>query len=364
MGDVKFDKLREKYRDFFAPAFEVLVEGKKLLQNGVAINSVTVSTSVEKADLCTFDVQNAFDPVKKDFKWLKKYFYPGKNLEIKMGYTDKLETIFAGLIKSVDFDFPAGGYPSLTVEGMDKTFAMMKSTKSRSWDNKKHSDVAQSVGSKYVSKCIVDPTKFKHEKVEQNQQDDFNFLQLLAEENNYEFFVTGKTLHFREQHKKKRIKPMVTLEWGKNLLSFSPTVDLYNQVPEIEVRARDDEAKQVYVGKSGQINKLDSSSGRTTGPEMIKKIRGRSGTTYIQVDYLISANEAKERATDLLSEKSMELVTGNAVSVGLPEIRSGEYIKLQGLGKNLSQVYYILSSQHTINESGYITNFTVEGNTI
>lgn len=355
----EFDTLASKYRDFYAPYFEVSIDGEDLITNGVGITSVKVDTSVEKADSFSFDVCNAYDPVAKDFNWVEDYFSVGNKVEIKMGYADKLETVFSGLITSVKFEFPPENSPKVVVEGMDITFKMMKGVKSRSWTEKKQSEVASAIAKEYVSKTKVDDTTVVYDLIEQSRTTDYQFLSWLAQENDYEFFTVGNTVYFRKPHKDKT--PVVTLELGKSLRNLSIEIDIVDQTAEVVARGYDEKKKEEIEGKSTTVNKLGS--GSKTGPDILKEICGSDTKDYIYLN-VTSKEDAKGKATALLNERAMKLITGSGETLGLPEIRAGKYIKLTGVGSKLSQVYYIKSATHTISDSGYLTAFTIGGNAI
>lgn len=364
MGEVKlsdksynFSELETKYLNFYAPSFIISVDGVDLVKKGASISTVTVDTSIDKADTFSFTVTNAYDAVKQETNF-NKYLKPGKNIEISMGYVDKLETVFNGLITSLAYDFSSDGSPKVTVGGMDLSLKMMKGTKSRSWTKKKHSEVVSAVASSYVSNTKVDNTTVIYDVVEQYRMNDYEFLDDLAKQNHFEFFVAGKTLYFRKPHTNKT--PVVIFKWGENLLSFSPEIDIADQVVGIEVRGMDDKDKPV-TAKSGSINVLNP--GKKTGKDILTSVCGADALehSYTSVG---STEEAQVLADAEMNEKAMKLVSGRGESIGIPEIRAGLYVRLKGLGTSLNQLYYITSATHTINSSGYITAFNIGGNTI
>lgn len=77
-----------------------------------------------------------------------------------------------------------------------------------------------------------------------------------------------------------------------------------------------------------------------------------------------SQQEADTLTSSMLNRQSEGLISGTAECIGLPEIRAGENIRLEGLGRKFSRRYYIESARHTISSSGYNTSFNVKENTI
>ncbi len=354
----KFDDIEGKYRSFFAPAFEVIIDGKNLTRESVAISKITVDTTTEaKADSFDFTVTNAFDLVKREFQWLDTFFVPGKYVEIKMGYTDKLVTIFYGLITSVALNYAAESNPTITVKGMDISFIMMKVKKKLSWKEKKYSDIAKDVASKYTSKLFIDATTEKFPVISQNKQDDFSFLLSLAKKCNREFFIVGKTIYFRKPLKK--IAPAITLVWGKNLRSFNTDMNIHGQVGKVVVTSWDEKTQKRIEATSKEVVKMGTNS--KTGKDIMKALG--EVTDFVE-SKVKSLSEAQEMADSILNEKAMKLITGSGESLGIPELRAGKYIKLEGVGKKMNQPLYLTSVSHSISASGYITNFKVGGNAI
>jgi phage protein D len=353
-----FDDLDGKYGNFLVPAFDVSVEGTSLVKEGVGITGITVNTSVEKADSFTFTVSNAFDVKTRAFNWLDTYFTVGKYLKISMGYADKLVTVFDGLTTSVKFDFTPEESPKIVVSGMDRTFLLMKGIKSRSFNDKKHSDVVSTIAGEHsLSVGTVDDTGVLYKIIEQSRASDYQFVSWMARENNFEFFIVGKKLYFR---KYANASPAVTLEWGKTLRSFSLEVDIADQVGGVTVRGWDTAQKKEIVAESGSVSKLGN--GTTTGQDAIKKLCGSSTKEY-EYDGNVTSNEAGvKKATAILNQRAMQFVSGNGEMIGFPDVRAGRFIKVSQVGGKLSNNYYLTSVSHVIDGSGYVTYFTVGGN--
>ncbi|MDB5054004.1 MAG: hypothetical protein JWM44_2054 [Bacilli bacterium] len=370
MGDVTltedtftFDALEKKYRDFMAPTVEVIIEGTKIIrETSAAITDVTIESSIEsKADTFSFVVINAYDLIKREFLWVDQYFALGKEIEIQMGYTDKLETVFNGLITSLSFSCD-DDIPSIIVKGMDKSFLMMTSNKSNSWDNKKYSDIAQEIGGKYGLKPVVDDTANQIIKITKTEeQTDFQFLADMAKKSNYDFFVLGKSMYFRKPLTS--MTPVVNLMYGMSLMSFSIDVNLASQVGSYTVRSLKTNKTEVIESKAASTDIKKLGSNTKTGADVLNAL-GSYFDRYESNKVLDSADEGKDLAKSKLNHLSMEMISGSGQSIGIPEIKAGRYIILEGLGKKLSQPFYISAVSHNMNDDGYVTTFHVKGNAI
>lgn len=357
-----YSELENKYRNFFAPAIKIVVDGTSLASIGAAVSYLNIQTSSKSAaDAFTFTIGNAYDPVNREFKWLDQYFRLATYIEISIGYADKLTTLFKGLITKVDIKYPEDGMPTLTVSGMDQSFIMMSGKKSKTWKNIKYSDVVRDIGKKYGLELQVEETSVVHDIVEKHATSDFNFVNSLAIKLNYEFYVVDNTLYFKKPHKGEKI-PVVTLEWGKNLRHFTTSINLADQVNKVVVRGPDkNNHSKAIEGSSKEIDRLGHNT--TTGKDLLQTV-AKEITTYHAYRVVKSKQDAEERANAILNMKAMNLVKGSGECIGIPEMRAGNYVEIKGLGKSNNTLFYLETVTHVISSGGYTTSFTVGGNAI
>jgi len=354
------EELQKKYGNFLAPAFKIIVDGKDLVKCGMAITNVTVDTTYQSAaDSFSIEIANAFDPAKRDFKW-KDIVQLGAFVEIMMGYGEKLEPLFYGLITMVDYDYPSGDLPTMSVKGFDQSFIMMRGKKSNTWKKKRYSEVVKEIGAKYLPNLYVDDTAVIHEVIEQYQQSDFSFINSLALKCNYDFFVVGNSLYLKKALT--NAEPVVTLKWGKTLQSFSTRVNLSEQVNKVILRGFDKtDYSKIIQGVAERVDKIGINT--KTGRDVIRSL-GEELTTMHVYRNVASKEDADKKAQAILNKYSMGFVSGKGQCIGVPEIRAGEYIKIDGIGLKSGFIYYVKGATHTINSSGYTTGFDIGGNAI
>jgi Phage protein D len=364
VAKIKFDSttyeladLERKYRNFFAPAFDIQVDGQSFTLKQIAVSMLKVETSIAaKSDSFQFRIENAYDAVARQFKWIGSLIDVGKTITIEMGYTDKLETVFDGIITGISVDYPSEGQPSIVVQGMDRSFFMMRSAKSNLWLNKKISDVVKEIGGKYSFQLQVDDTMTPKPTIEQFKTSDFHFLKKLASEINHFFFVIEQKLYFKKPSPS--ASPVVTLMYGKNLRSYSANVDISDQVGQFIVRGSDPKTREPFQSTSQSVNKYGT-NGRT-GKDIMSALSSQS-VEIVYSDATAQA-EAQTLANALLNERAMHLVNGEGECIGLPEMRAGRNIKLEGLGPKFNQTLLLSSVTHVISNRGYMTQFRTEGN--
>ena len=360
-----FVQVEETHKDFYVPSFEILVNNQNLLKHlYMEISSVQVDNVLKGGDRFSFTVNSTFDFEKKDFEHLEDTFAFGNSVLIRMGYQNgkiqpdgkTLPIMLMGKITAVQTSFPASGLPQINVSGYDLTYCMGKGKKSQPpWHNKTDSYIVSKIAGDYGLNPKVVDTVVEHPTTQQSQESDAQFIERLTTRNGYECFALLKDLIFRPRPKKPE-EPIVSLEWGKGLLSFSPEINIAEQVTKVEVRGWDVNTKKEVVGTAQAGEEPGRVQGRQSGAEVLKKVCREENELKVR-ESVFSKQEAKRRADALLKERAEQFVKGSGESIGMPEIHAGTYIELKGMGKLFSRSYYIEQCTHTINTSGYRTTF-------
>lgn len=354
-----FAGLAKKYQNFYVPGFQVLVAGTDVVKDKlVEITGVTVEDVLDGADRFSFSFS---DP---GAKWLDSgLFDPGREVEIKIGYVDRLTTMLVGEIISLRPSFPAGGTPELEVSGYDLSHQFSRVRRERTFREMKDSQVVASIAgeAKHKLKTDIEETATVHPVVVQSQQTDFEFITELAERNFFKFAVRDRTLCFKRPQDEGGA--FVSMEYGRSLLSFTPELNISGQVSEVTVRGWNPQTREAIVGSARRGSEEGREQRRSSGGEMVESIYGAVEERVLDQP-VFSRQEADNLARAILNRLAEGLIRGDGVCIGIPEIRAGVVVELKGLGSKFSRRYHVESSTHTIGGSGYTTNFRVKENTL
>lgn len=361
-----FQQVEAHHRDFYVPSYKILVNNQDLLRDlYMEISSVQVDNVLKGGDHFSFTVNSTFNFEERDFEHLEDTFAFGNSVVIRMGYQngkfqpgekEVLPIKLMGKITAVQTNFPASGLPQINVSGYDLTYCMGKGKKSPDpWHDITDSDIVALIAGDYGLNPLVVDTVVKHPTTQQSQESDAQFIERLTTRNGYECFAILKDLIFRPRPKRPT-NPVVSLEWGKGLLSFSPEINIAEQVTKVEVRGWDVNTKKEVVGTAEAGEEPGRIQGRNSGAEILKKVCREEKELKVR-ESVFSKQEAKRRADAILKERAEQFVKGSGESIGMPEIQAGTYIELKGLGQLFSKLYYIEQCTHTINNSGYRTTF-------
>ena len=356
---MKFEVLAKKYLDFYVPNYQILLDGIDILKTyPIGITSVTVEDVLEGADRFSLSVS---DP---GAMWLDSdLFEPGKSVVIRMGYVNNLTTMIQGEISSIRSSFPADGTPQLEISGYDLSHQFVRGHGQNSFEGVRDSDIVAEIAGRanHRLETQIDETEVIHPHVTHNGRTDYDFIRELADRNSFEFFVREETLHF--QRTRRGGSEIVTLKYGASLLNFTSELNTANQPTGVRVGGWNIQTKEPIVGQAMRGSEEARERGRRSGGDMVEDQYG-AAEEHITDSPVSSQQEADTRASSELNRQSEWLISGTAECIGLPEIRAGENIRLEGLGRKFSRRYYIESARHTIGSSGYSTSFSVKENTI
>lgn len=345
---MSFAGLHEKYDDLYSPRFSVRVGREELTEATGEVTSVSVDTTVDGADRFSFSLIGVFDQTAGRFRGVDwDRFAPGTPVDISIGYGNTIEPVHTGRITAINPDFPVSGGPSIEVSGYGLLHDLAREKHSEDWDETTHSAVAREIASRYdFQRLEIEDTRVTHRKVIQEKQNDLRFLAGLADQNGYETFVDRDTFHFRPPAYD--ADPPLTLRYGESLASFSPEFSSANQVTRVEVRHYDPKQGEEIVGSAART---DDAPGAETGSEVLRvPVR--------------SEEEADRVAEAALERIAGGLVRGTGETVGLPDIKAGTTIRLEGLGDRFDKTYYVEQATHRIGTGGYQTSFEVKERTI
>jgi phage protein D len=361
--------MRTHQAERFVPDFLIRIRGKEL-RRGIDedLLSVSVTDVSDRADSFTFKV---WDPhaepvhvVSRTRKWkFDGLFDEGTEVEIQMGYRDKLSLMLRGEITAVTCDFPEEGHPTLTIRGFSLYHRLQRQHRREPFEATTDSGIAREIAVVMGLNPRVDETAIEYPLVSPNDETYASILTQRAKRIGYEVVVKDDTLYFQRPRYLENHSPVITLEWGKDLRSFNSSLSTYNMVSEVTVRGSQTSqgrGKDPLVGTArGGDERIKL--GEKTGPQIVKHSFGDN--PILSDDHSItSQQEASEIALAKLESKALDFICGNGSCVGDPRLMARTVIELKGVGKLFSGNYYVTSATHTIDSNGYRTDFEVKRN--
>jgi phage protein D/phage baseplate assembly protein gpV len=275
-----------------------------------------------------------------------------------MGYAGELEPMMRGEITAINPSFPQGGAPTISITGYDHSHRLRHNQPSRfTFKYMNDSAIAAQIAAENLLIPVIDPAPMPPRESVQQTGSDWALLKELAERNFFQVYVYWDKLYFRFPRPQTE---MVTLEWGKNLSSFSPRLSTSAQFGIQIIRGYDYKLAQEIVAVIPAIalgSDLDSIIERL-GSSFIDQLV-KLGRKVIRDQPVENYIDATILAKSLLKQLLDGLYEGAGSCVGIPTLRAGDQVRIAGIGKRFSGTYTLSKVIHTVNEGGYQTRFEV-----
>lgn len=340
--------LEDDYDHFYNPRFELQLGGRTVREAEGAVTGLSVETALDRTNRVSFTLNEPYDHERGGFPaFVDQPVTKGTSVVVRMGYGNTLRRLFSGTVESVQPNFPASGGPTVQVSGRDGSYAMTKRKQSRSWDETTLSSIVTDVTSGYgfdgVAVDVPSSADIQFTKRVQQDQTDYAFLtERIARRFGLELFVRDGTFHCREPDP--LATPVLTLTYGRSLRSFRPSrEDTDVQVGEVEVCDWD-----------------PSNKSQITATATVPGGRGETSSRSIAVE----SQEEADRIATATANRLAAGVSGQCETIGLPEIREGKVVRLDGLSRPFDGPYYVERTTHRMDDSGYTTSFEARDATV
>jgi Bacteriophage probable baseplate hub protein len=359
--------------DYFAPAFRVELNGSRLEADITAnIEEVSIVSKPNGMDTFTLTLVNPYPELRWTHSDDAELFKEGTGVKIYLGYVDEVLSVFDGEITKISPVFPQSGAPTVTVEGHTRMHWLTGDRKTRTFQNMTDKRIVEQIAQEAGLEAKAEDPGTNYPHVTQSNQTDFEFLKGRADRINYEVLLQeARTLVFRPAREAEQ--PAATLVWGHPhlamassdyppLRSFSPTLSTLQQVNSVEVRGYDPATKREIVGRANSGDQTNTMGGSKRGSEVSQSAFRRSRCEVVVNEPVTNQEEADQRARALLNQKAMAFVGGTALAVGIPHLRSGVVVQLEGLGRRFNGRYYVDEATHALGSSGYSTQLSLKRN--
>jgi phage protein D len=351
----------------YAADFQIEVDGQRLSPRTKGdVSEVRVVMDIDNLTSFEFALDN-WDPVRVDFKYLDtSTFAVGGEVHVKLGYVDQLKSLVRGPITTLMPRYPHTGPATLRVCGLDGLLRLRDrkpvAGEAKQFLEMADWEIAQRIADRNGLPIRVTREGERRSVVVQKNQDDAQFLMERARRIDFDCYVYtdpdsgAATLSFTKPADGRGSDAAQTFvfEWGRDLVSFAPTLTAARQVASVTVRGWDPKNKQA-ISKTARKGDLPGSGGKS-GPQLVEeKLRGKQ---EVVVDApVLSEQEAQDLATALLRERAYDFITATGVVVGNPAIRPGTNVELRGVSARFGGRYYVKRVEHALTSSNFYTQF-------
>lgn len=354
------DKLRESYQQYAAPAAKIWIgkQPQELVQAaGVRIESIRVSLGLDTAASADFSVTDIWDDQQKALKKsVKNSLVCGEMIKIELGYGSELVDVFHGFIYETGIQFSE--MPSMQVTVMDVKRLMADNEEIDTvWKEQTLSNLFSTLMGKYkvfgLSASVEENKKSGAGgdaggvKTFIQRGSDLSLVRKLCREHDLRFLVYGKKAKLTAKSEEKAV---LTLSWGKDLISFSQSCSYVNKEIVVRGTLREDAQKNIMIEKRETV--LSEGAEKAEIPKSVK---------VIELTNMKSEDEAANRLADEAESVRESMDSGRGSCIGMPILIPGRYLGIKGIDGSVDGEYYLKAVNHTFGTDGFTTDFTLGG---
>ena len=184
---------------------------------------------------------------------------------------------------------------------------------------------------------------------------DARLLRRLAARDHRLFYVDAAGFHFRRRKPARQVTHSYVWRGDANLLSIRIESNLAARVGKVEVRAHDPMTKQTVSATATK-----DTVARPTLGDLVEVVDPETGKTALErriatatVIAGSSATRAKADADAHFLGAEGATIQASAQVVGDPTLYAGELVRIDGISKRLSGIYYARTVRHAISHDGY-----------
>lgn len=162
----------------------------------------------------------------------------------------------------------------------------------------------------------------------------------------YQFYVFHNQIFFKPMFFKDK-EDIMTISPQKGILRANTSYNIGKMLGWVEVRGQDPDNMSSVIG----IAKKSIPSNITTNKEAL-------GVNMLYDETITSYTDAFKKAFSMIGSNAYKSSQIEVECIGIPDIVPGRYIKIEGLSANMNKSICISEVTHTIDLSGFKTNFT------
>ncbi len=294
--------------------------------------------TVNNSDLANFD-----DPV----------FERGAKLRVAWGNGRSTAPPRDMVIKKVT------GARTLTVEAATKTgLAMDTVKKRRCFENMRRSDVVRKIAKEHgFNNPDIEETPETFEELTQGNISDGQFMRKLSHLEGFEFFMDWSGFHWHRRRTGQAPARVYQFFTGSEIIDFDITNDVTRRPGRVTVKGRDPLGKTDIEASASNSEDADRDVMQGVTALVDGETAAISFTPEIVYEETVASNVASQQDGEREAKGKFRKSAQGCVKMALklrgdPALVAKTVIKVGGLGKRVSGLYYIKEVSHTLSAAG------------
>ncbi|MEO6548944.1 MAG: type VI secretion system tip protein VgrG [Ferruginibacter sp.] len=321
--------------------FTILSAGNEVSKQNHVL-SITINKEVNRIASATLIMLDG-EASEQSFKISNQPdFEPGKEIEIKAGFSNQEQTLFKGIVIKHGIKVRKNN-SVLVIECRDKAVKMTGASKSGYYKEVKDSEVMEDLIGKYGLDKDVKPTTYTHKQLVQYSSTDWDFMLCRADANGM--------LCFSDDNKLSISKPefsgnaVLTVQFGATVLDLDAEIDARFQYKTI--------TGSTWNYTTQELS--DSIEAESASVPQAGNLDNSTLAGVINEEKFVLANSAKMEDPEIQSwvnammmKHQLAKIRGRVRIDGTPAVKPGQLIQLNGAGDRFEGKLFITGVRHEV----------------
>ncbi|WP_298312689.1 type VI secretion system tip protein VgrG [uncultured Aquimarina sp.] len=327
---------------------KLLVGGQELSKK-YQVKTISIEKEVNRISTAKIILIDG-EPAKQDFELSnEELLIPGTEVEITAGYHSDEETVFKGIVIKHNIKIRTNG-SYLILECKDESIKLTIGRKSKYFYENKDSGIIEEIIDTYGIDKEVEATNYEHKELVQYNISDWDFIVSRAQANGKLCFVDDGKLSVKKPDF--GATEIETVTFGATMLDLDAEIDARHQVDKVtsyswnyaDQELVEIEAADPAVSLNGNLEPSDLSS-----VIALENLELRHGGA-------LSTTEMQDWSDAKWMFQQLSKIRGRVKFQGIPGVKPGTILKLQGVGDRFNGKIYVTGVSHHISEG----NWTVD----
>ncbi|MFV8352547.1 type VI secretion system tip protein VgrG [Flavobacterium sp. XS2P14] len=332
--------------------FTIKVNGT-VIPNELNVLSVHIDKSVNRIPIARILILDG-EPNTGSFEVSSSStFVPGAFVSIEAGYDTKNEVIFEGIITSQSLRIDGAIGSALEIECRDRSISMIVGRKSRTYSNKKDSEIITSIIESYLGLTSdIEVTATVWPEQVQYYVTDWDYIMTLAETNG--LIVTAINGKISINAPDKNTTSIITVTYGDNLMEFDAKLNSIAQLGSVTSNSWD--YKNQAVINSEAVPNVFGSGNLST--QKLSEVIGLSSYQQQTTAPLKTADLNNWSKAQIIKSEYSKII-GSAKIQGTHVIDPGKYVTFAGLGDRFNGDYLVVGIVHDLSDGNWVTEVSL-----
>ena len=332
---------QQQNRETHNASVTIRIDGKDITSNPGGLVSLSIYQELNKIPTAKLIFSDGSVEKQVFEKSNSADFAPGKQVEILLGYDQKEETIFKGIITRHGVKILTNRPYHLEIECKDVCIKTALVRKSRYFDEKTDTAIIKDILGFYkdLKSVKVEDTVLKHPELVQYNVSDWDFILLRADANGMYVLAKDNTIDIKKPEVKSKADLQVQFGIGNSgipALEFESDIDLRNNYPKVEGSSWDNVNQKLAQKTAG----VAGSNGTT-------RIYDEKNTVKLYHGGDLADEELDAWVKSKQKRGELSRVRGR-VSVAGIKISPGDTIEINGIGDRFNGTHLVTGVVHQL----------------